>query len=336
MVCEDTNHGKRKRKIINILFSKRWFYLLLCDFFLPWLVFSQTTIKNNHTAVFYFYDMIHTICVIGAGTMGSGIAQTAAQSGFTTLLFDINNEVLEKAKNLIQKNLQYLVDKQKLTEEESHGIYQRIQFVSNIKECIADIFIEAIVEKVEAKVSIFNQLAEINSPQVIFATNTSSLSVSEIQKQVQHPERVVGMHFFNPAPLMKSVEVVQGDKTSDTVAKVVYQLCRQMNKVPVLCKDAPGFIVNRIARHYYLEAMKLVENNVATIEVIDRIMEASGFKMGPFKLMDLIGMDINLAVSKSIYNAFDQQERFKPSPLQIEKVAKGELGKKTGKGFYEY
>jgi len=280
--------------------------------------------------------MIQTICVIGAGTMGSGIAQTTAQNGFTTLLFDINPTILAQAKISIQKNLQYLTGKQKITEADKTAIYERIQFTSDIKNCIADIIIEAIVEKIEIKVTVFNQLAAINNPKVIFATNTSSLSVSEIQEKVVHPQRVIGMHFFNPAPLMKLVEVVKGKQTDNTVAKEVYELCKAINKTPVLCKDAPGFIVNRVARHYYLEAMKLVENNYATIEDVDIIMEGSGFKMGPFKLMDLIGMDINLAVSQSVYNAFSQQERFKPSPLQINKVEKGELGKKTGKGFYNY
>jgi len=144
------------------------------------------------------------------------------------------------------------------------------------------------------------------------------------------------MHFFNPAPIMKLVEVVQGNQTADDAAQTIYDLCKLMNKVPVLCKDAPGFIVNRVARHYYLEAMKLVETGVASLENVDEIMEATGFKMGPFKLMDLIGMDVNLAVSQSIYEAFDKTERFAPSPFQIDKVAKGELGKKTGKGFYPY
>ena len=280
--------------------------------------------------------MINTICVIGAGTMGSGIAQTAAQNGFYTLLFDINIDVLEKAKISIQKSLQFLVDKEKITAEENENIFKRIRFITDTNDCLADFFIEAIVEKVEAKVAIFNQLAELNHSEVIFATNTSSLSISDIQAGVQQPQRVVGMHFFNPAPVMKLVEVVKGNQTLDTVAQAVYDLCLQMKKTPVMCKDAPGFIVNRVARHYYLEAMKLVEIGIATIESVDEIMEASGFKMGPFKLMDLIGNDINLAVSTSLYDGCNKAERFKPSPLQIDKVAKGELGKKTKKGFYEY
>lgn len=279
---------------------------------------------------------VNTICVIGAGTMGSGIAQVAAQAGCYTLLFDINAAMLEKASASIKKNLQYLAAKQKISTQELELIFQRIKFVTDTNDCLADVFIEAIVEKVEAKVAIFNQLAEVNHSEVIFATNTSSLSVSDIQAKVMHPQRVVGMHFFNPAPLMKLVEVVKGNQTSDEVADTIMTLCKQMNKVPVLCEDAPGFIVNRVARHYYLIAMKLVEQGVATFEEVDTIMEASGFKMGPFKLMDLIGMDVNLAVSKSVYDAFNKNERFAPSPLQIEKVAQGELGKKTGKGFYNY
>ena len=279
---------------------------------------------------------INTICVIGAGTMGSGIAQVAAQNGFYTLLFDINSEVLEKATLSIQKNLQYLTDKQKITAEEKETIYSRIQFINDTNDCLADVFIEAIVEKLEAKISIFNQLAEVNHSEVIFATNTSSLAVSAIQAGVIHPERVVGMHFFNPAPVMKLVEVIKGDQTSAEVAQIIYDLCLLLKKTPVICKDAPGFIVNRVARHYYLESMKLVEQGIATIDNIDEVMEATGFKMGPFKLMDLIGMDINLAVSQSLYDACNQQLRFKPSPIQIDKVAKGELGKKTGKGFYDY
>ena len=280
--------------------------------------------------------MINTICVIGAGTMGSGIAQTAAQSGFYTVLFDINNEVLEKAKIAIEKSLQFLVDKEKITPAEKENTFQRIRFVTDTNDCLADIIIEAIVEKVDAKVAIFNQLAEVNHSEVIFATNTSSLSVSDIQAKVQQPQRVVGMHFFNPAQVMKLVEVVKGSLTTDAVAKEVYELCIQMKKTPVMCKDAPGFIVNRVARHYYLEAMKLVEIGMATIENVDDLMEASGFKMGPFKLMDLIGNDVNLAVSQSLFDACDKTERFKPSALQMDKVAKGELGKKSGKGFYNY
>ena len=282
------------------------------------------------------FKMISTICVIGAGTMGSGIAQTAAQNGFYTLLFDINPEVLEKAKKGIQKSLAFLTEKGKITAAEREEIFQRIRFVTDTNDCLADIIIEAIVERTEAKVAIFNQLAELNHSEVIFASNTSSLSISQIQAKVQQPQRVVGMHFFNPAQVMKLVEVVKGDQTSDAVAQTVYDLCLQLGKTPVMCIDAPGFIVNRVARHYYLEAMTLLETGVADIETIDTMMDTAGFKMGPFRLMDLIGNDVNLAVSQSLYEACNHAERFKPSAIQVDKVQKGELGKKTGKGYYEY
>jgi len=278
----------------------------------------------------------YKICIIGAGTMGSGIAQVAAQSGFNTLLYDVDIQILERAKELIQNNFQYLNDKQKISAEEKRTFFKNIKFSNNINDCIADIIIEAIIEDIDAKTSIFNQLSAINKNDTLFASNTSSLSISEIQRKIKFPERVIGMHFFNPAPVMKLVEVVNGNKTNEETTKAIVELTKQLGKTPVLCKDSPGFIVNRIARQYYLEAMKLVEKGIAIIEDVDAIMESSGFKMGPFKLMDLIGIDINLAVSQSIYESFQQEERFKPSVMQKEKVKQGQLGKKTGKGFYKY
>jgi len=268
--------------------------------------------------------------------MGSGIAQVAAQSGFNTILFDVNIPAIDKAKVSIEKNLQYLVNKEKISFAEKIEIYKRIQFTSDIKSCTGEIVIEAIAEIEDAKVALFNELANYINEEVIFATNTSSLSVSSLQEKIIFPQRVVGMHFFNPAYIMKLVEVVKGNQTDENIATAVADICKQMNKEPVMSNDSPGFIVNRIARHYYLESLKLVEDGIASYENIDKILEATGFKMGPFKLMDLIGIDINLAVSQSMYDAFEKKERFKPSPLQIEKVKAGELGKKSGKGFYNY
>lgn len=282
------------------------------------------------------HTTIHTIGVIGAGTMGSGIAQVAAQAGYSTLLVDVQPAMLDKAKAGIQKNLQYLTDKQKITADEATAIMGRIQFLNSVADCKADVIIEAIVEKMEAKLDLFAQLAAVNSSDTIFATNTSSLSVSAIQQQVAQPQRVVGMHFFNPAPLMKLVEIVQGQQTDERVVDTTYQLAKQMGKTPVLCKDAPGFIVNRVARPYYLEAMKLVEQGLATMENVDAALEAAGFKMGPFKLMDLIGLDVNFAVSTSVYEQLNSPARLQPSPLQQQKVAEGKLGRKTGEGFYAY
>lgn len=268
--------------------------------------------------------------------MGSGIAQVAAQNGFDTILYDVNENVLNNAKISIQKNLQYLINNNKITGKEKNAIYNRIKFTADIKDCTAFLIIEAIIEREDAKVSLFGDLAKYNSEEVIFATNTSSISISSIQEKIIFPERVVGMHFFNPAYIMKLVEVVKGDQTNDEVAKTVFDICKQMGKVPVMCRDAPGFIVNRVARHYYLESLRIVEEGIASFEQVDEILEATGFKMGPFKLMDLIGIDINLAVTESLYEAFDKAKRFEPSQIQIEKLKRNELGRKTGKGFYIY
>jgi 3-hydroxybutyryl-CoA dehydrogenase len=277
-----------------------------------------------------------TICVCGAGTMGSGIAQVAAQAGYKTIQFDVNELMLQKSKAAIVKFLQISVEKKKISEEEKSNTLNNLVFTTNIKDCIADLIIEAIIEKKEAKVNLFSELATINSSKTILATNTSSIAVSDIAQEISFPERVVGMHFFNPATLMKLVEVVKADKTSEEVIDTILLVCKQMKKSPVVCKDAPGFIVNRVARHYYLEAMKLIELKLASIETVDEIMENAGFKMGPFKLMDLIGMDINFGVSNIVYEAMGKPARLKPSIVQQQKVEVGELGKKTGKGFYQY
>lgn len=280
--------------------------------------------------------MVKNIGIVGAGTMGSGIALAAALKNFPVILCDINEVVLATAKENIKKNLDFLVGKQKITATQKQAVIDNIQLTHDVDYCSADIIIEAVVEKLSVKEALLTKLAGQNAETTILATNTSSLSVSAIQKNIPGPGRVIGMHFFNPAHVMKLVEVVQGEATTAAAAKLVMDLCIQMGKTPVLCKDAPGFIVNRVARPYYLEAMFLVENNIATIEDIDAAMEATGFKMGPFRLMDMIGMDVNLSVSTSLYEAFDHAQRFKPSVLQIEKVNKGELGRKTGKGFYLY
>jgi 3-hydroxybutyryl-CoA dehydrogenase len=281
-------------------------------------------------------NTIHTICVCGAGTMGSGVAQVAAQADFTTIQFDVNDAILQKSKTAIEKSLQTLVDKNKITQEQQQNTLSKLIFTSNSNDCIADLIIEAIIEKKEAKVALFNSLTKLNNKQTIFATNTSSISINDISNEIENPANLVGMHFFNPATIMKLVEVVKGTHTNETVVQTIVALCKQLNKVPVVCTDAPGFIVNRVARHYYLEAMKLIEQNLATIENIDAIMEATGFKMGPFKLMDLIGMDINFGVSNIVWEALGKPERLTPSNIQQKKVATGDLGRKTGKGFYEY
>jgi len=280
--------------------------------------------------------MIQTICVCGAGTMGNGIAQTAAQAGFHTILYELNEAVLSKAKENIEKNLQLLAEKKKIAEGEKEKIIQRISFTRDIHYCLADIIIEAIIEKTEAKIALFNQLAEINHSDTLFATNTSSLPVTAIAEKVMNPRRVIGMHFFNPAPLMKLVEVVTTKYTAKETTEAVAALAAEMGKTAVVCNDSPGFIVNRVARPFYIESLRLAEENISSFETIDTLLEATGFKMGPFKLMDLIGNDINYAVSTSVYEQLNKPDRLKPSFIQQQKVDNGELGKKAGKGYYNY
>jgi|SRR5687768_8387985 len=279
---------------------------------------------------------VQKICICGAGTMGNGIAQVSALSGFYTILYELNEVVLEKAKSTITKNLGILVEKGKITLENQQATLQNISFSNELVECLGDVIIEAIIEEPGAKISLFNQLAEINDSETIFASNTSSLSITRIAKEIKNPERVVGMHFFNPAPLMKLVEVIKTNYTNENTIQIIIALVKAMGKTSVICKDSPGFIVNRVARPYYIESLHLLEKGIADLYAIDSLMEASGFKMGPFKLMDLIGNDINYAVSCSVFEQLGKPERLKPSPIQKEKVEKGDLGKKTGRGYYDY
>lgn len=276
---------------------------------------------------------IKTICICGAGAMGSGIAQVAATAGFSTVLYDVNDAIVQKARAKMEGDLQTLITRQKITETKKEEILQQIRFTNVMADCIADVIIEAVVEKPEIKIALFNQLASLNSDDTVLASNTSSLSISSIAKEISNPERVAGLHFFNPAPVMKLVEVVRGEQTSDETMVKLVQLTKAFGKTPVVCIDAPGFIVNRVARPYYIEAMRLVEEGLADFETVDRLMESKGFKMGPFKLMDLIGNDVNYAVSCSVYEQLNRPERLKPSYIQQEKVEKGELGKKNRKGL---
>jgi 3-hydroxybutyryl-CoA dehydrogenase len=268
--------------------------------------------------------------------MGSGIAQATASSGFYTILYELNDEVLQKAKASIEKNLQSLAEKNKISVKAKEETLNNLHFANNLHDCVGDVIIEAIVEKTEAKIALFNQLAGINRSETVFASNTSSLSITKIAKGVKNPERVIGMHFFNPATIMKLVEVVKTDHTNEQTAGEIIALIKLLGKTPVLCKDSPGFIVNRVARPYYIESLRLAEENTGDFTTIDSLMESTGFKMGPFKLMDLIGNDINYAVSCSVYEQLDKPERLRPSSIQKEKVESGLLGKKTGKGYYDY
>jgi 3-hydroxybutyryl-CoA dehydrogenase len=281
-------------------------------------------------------NKIKKICVCGAGTMGSGIAQIVAQNGFTVIQFDVNEEMLLKGKSSIESSLQKLSEKEKITMQQKEETMQRITFTSNINDCIADLIIEAVVEKKEIKQQLFDALFLMNNNETIFATNTSSISVFELSNDKKYAERFAGMHFFNPAQLMKLVEIIRAEKTSDETIETLVALAKQIGKTPVVCNDSPGFIVNRVARHYYLEAMKIFEEGNTNVETIDAVMEATGFKMGPFKLMDLIGIDVNYSVSNIVWKALGKPERLRPFIIQKNKVEANELGKKTGKGFYKY
>lgn len=274
--------------------------------------------------------------IAGAGAMGSGIAQVFAQSGFSVVLFDLSREQLDKAKVSIEQQLESAVSKQKLTEQQKQDALAAITFTTDVNDLVADLIIEAIVEKTEAKRELFTHLAEINSKETILASNTSSIPITRIAKGIKNNERIAGLHFFNPAQLMKLVEIIAAADTSPEVIQTLQDVVKRIGKTAVLCKDSPGFIVNRVARHYYVESLKMLEERVAGQETIDALMESAGFKLGPFKLMDLVGNDINFAVTSSLYESFHQDAKFRPSRIQQQKVEAGHLGKKTGKGFYSY
>jgi 3-hydroxybutyryl-CoA dehydrogenase len=282
-------------------------------------------------------DQIKTVCICGAGTMGSGIAQVCATAGYQTILYDVDEIAVKKAKANIENGLQKLLDKQGIFVTEYEQVLQRLEFTSDINDCIASLIIEAIIEKPEAKISLFDQLEyQNNDHEIVFASNTSSLSLTKIASALKDPEKLIGLHFFNPAPVMKLVEVVTTEYTNQATVQPILSFIKSLNKIAVICKDSPGFIVNRVARPYYIESLRLLEEGKANIETVDKLLEARGFKMGPFKLMDVIGNDINYAVSCSVYSQLNNPERLMPSTIQKEKVEKNELGKKTGSGYYQY
>lgn len=281
-------------------------------------------------------NTIKTIIVCGAGTMGSGIAQVAAIAGFKVIQFDLNESMLVKAGQSIKKSLQKFVEKGKISPEVVDSALSNIHYTADITECKGELVIEAIIENKEAKVGLFNQLFMNNGPQLMVASNTSSISIDLIAESITYPSQLVGMHFFNPAPMMKLVEVIKGKYTNPTIVEQIADLALIMQKTPVICKDSPGFIVNRVARPYYLEAMHLVQNGKATIEQVDAVLTSVGFKMGPFKLMDLIGLDINYSVSTIVWEDLGKPLRLKPAAIQKDKIDQGLLGVKTNKGFYQY
>ena len=281
-------------------------------------------------------NQMQTLAVVGAGTMGLGIAQLGVQHGLPTVLFDLSPSALEKAQAAIAAGLGKLVEKNKLTPTARAAALARLTLTTDLADVRADCIIEAVVERLDVKHQLFKDLAALNGPETILASNTSSLPITQLAAPVPGPERVVGLHFFNPAPLMPLVEVISGVATAPAVADAVLALARRLGKTPVRAADAPGFIVNRVARHYYVESLKAVEENVAPFEVVDELLEASGFKMGPFRLMDLIGVDTNFLVTSAMFASFHQDGKFRPSRVQQQKVDAGHHGRKSGRGFYTY
>ncbi len=279
---------------------------------------------------------IKTIAVVGSGTMGAAIAQVAAMAGFPVVLYDLKKEILSKAEETISRNLDKGIERGKLSPDKKGSTISLIRTTNDFNELRADLIIEAILEKLDIKVALFNKLAGINSAQTIFATNTSSIPITRIAAATPHPERVVGMHFFNPAHIMKLVEVISGAATEPSVAKTVKDLAEKLGKKAVMAKDAPGFIVNRVARQFYVEGLKIAEEQVADFETIDKLIESYGFRMGPFRLMDLIGVDTNFSVTSSMFESFHFDSKFRPSRIQQQKVDAGHHGRKSGKGFYDY
>jgi 3-hydroxybutyryl-CoA dehydrogenase len=277
------------------------------------------------------------VLVVGAGIMGAGIAQVAAQAGHPVMLFDLREGAATEAKAKLTRSLETLVAKGKLTVQFVAEVLSRIEPIGTLEAAtLARLVVEAVVEKLDVKRALFQQLESIVADDCVLATNTSSISVTAIANGLKHPGRLVGMHFFNPVPLMKLVEVVSGLQTAPDVAQTIHALSKHWGKTPVYARSTPGFIVNRIARPYYAETLALLQERAAEPAVLDACLRAAGFRMGPCELMDLIGHDTNFAVTQSVYEANFHDKRFVPSLVQRELVEGGLLGRKAGRGFYDY
>jgi len=278
------------------------------------------------------------IGIIGAGTMGIGIAQVAATNGCKVWVYDANAKQVETATLDLEKTLTKLVDKQKISGEKMTEILANISIATELKDFKdCELIIEAIIENKEIKTKVFTELENHVSESCIIGSNTSSISITSLGAELKYPERFIGIHFFNPAPLMPLVEVIPSLLTEKSLPGKIYNLMKNWGKTPVIAKDMPGFIVNRIARPYYGEGLRMVEENIATVEQVDDAMKTIGnFKMGPFELMDLIGVDVNFSVTKTVYNEYFYDPKYKPSLLQ-QRMSEAKLhGRKTGKGFYDY
>ncbi|WP_369309525.1 3-hydroxyacyl-CoA dehydrogenase [Providencia rettgeri] len=281
---------------------------------------------------------INTVAVIGAGTMGIGIAQVAATAGLRVLLFDVNQDTLTRSLNAMTQRLRQRVEQGKAESKTTEALIANIQTAQQLSELAsAQLIIEAVVEKLTIKQAIFAELEGICSESTLFASNTSSLSITAIGSQLKHPERLAGLHFFNPAPVMKLVEVIRSLATSPDVIEQLKALMLSWGKVPVICRSTPGFIVNRVARPFYAETLRALEEQIGSPATLDcAVRDAGGFTMGPLQLMDLIGHDVNYAVTESVFQAFGFDPRFQTSLMQLELVQAGYFGRKTKQGFYHY
>jgi 3-hydroxybutyryl-CoA dehydrogenase len=276
--------------------------------------------------------------IIGAGTMGIGIAQVAATNGCKVWVYDANAKQVETATVGLEKTLTKLVDRQKISSEKMTEILANISIATELKDFKdCELVIEAIIENKDIKTKVFTELETHVSENCVISSNTSSISITSLGAELKKPERFIGIHFFNPAPLMPLVEIIPSLLTENTLAEKIYNLMKEWGKMPVIAKDIPGFIVNRIARPYYGEGLRIVEENIATPEQVDDAMKTLGnFKMGPFELMDLIGVDVNFAVTTTVYKDYFYDPKYKPSLLQ-QRMSEAKLhGRKTGKGFYDY
>jgi 3-hydroxybutyryl-CoA dehydrogenase len=278
------------------------------------------------------------VSVIGSGTMGAGIAQIAATNGNEVFLYDSFDGSIENAQNKLTKILNRLVEKDRITQQENETILGRINFTKNINEISgSDIVIEAIIENLEIKQKVFSEIESLVEDNCIIASNTSSLSIASIASACNKPDRVVGIHFFNPAPLMPLVEIIPSVQTSEKTLNSAKSIIDEWRKVTVIAKDTPGFIVNRVARPFYGEAIRVYEEGIADFATIDWAMrEIGGFRMGPFELMDYIGNDINYTVTETVFAAFYFDQRYKPSFTQKRMMEAGYLGRKSGRGYYDY